>query len=92
MRICDSYRCKKWRELEGVQAGTPIQFRTTFHQDNRRDDIFIVNAVSSTYRPADGKYRGKIGVTNLRSGHLSYVSETREIQVIDAEVMIEREC
>ena len=91
MRIISSDRERDWHRLGAYHAGTPVRFRRAFHDKHKQDDVFIVNAVCSSYRPDDYKYTGKIAVTNLRTGDLAYVCPDRECTTIQAIVRLEEE-
>lgn len=92
MRICDSYGSRCRSTLCNVGHGKSVKFDQSFHQDMSCDQPFIVNQVCSSYRPEEAKYNGKVGVTNLRTGKLSYVDGSRKVEVLDAEVHICRPC
>lgn len=92
MRICDSYGSRCMQELCNVGAGKSVKFEHVFHQDYSPNDVFMVNQVASGYRPEEAKYNGKVGVSNLRTGKLSYVEGSRKVEILDAEVHICRDC
>lgn len=92
MRICESVQEQMWSPLEAYKAGTPVRFRTAPHDKHRQMDLFIVNAVCGSYRPEDRKYRGKICVSNLRTGEIAYIDKDRQCTSIAAVVQIDGEC
>lgn len=92
MKISDSYRARHYRPLGNCKGGTPVLFKCAFHDKHDPDDPFIVNAVCSSYRPDKPQYRGKIAVTNLRTGELAYVDNDRPCERLDAEVIVEGTC
>lgn len=92
MRIISSYSERLWSPLEAYKAGTPIRFRHPPHDKHDPKDVFIVNAVCSSYRPErNSGYVGKIAVTNLRTGELAYVCKERDCTSIQAIVRLEEE-
>lgn len=91
MRIISSVSDRNWKRLCKYKSGTPVRFRKSFNSDDRRDDVFIVNAVCSSYRPAGSCCDGKIAVTKLDDGRMSYVDPDREVSIVDCNVRLE-EC
>jgi hypothetical protein len=91
MKIISSVSFRDWKPLRNYHAGTPIRFRLAFHQDNDRGDLFMVNAVTSCYRPDRGQYEGKIAVTHLKTGKLSYVDPERDCTLVEAYVKLEED-
>jgi len=91
MKIISSVAWRDWKPLRAYHAGTPVRFRHAVHQMFTPDDLFIINDVCSTYRPGMGKYDGKIGVTHLKTGKLSYVDPERDCCHIEAVVKLEEE-
>lgn len=89
MRIISSYSERVWDTLGTFKSGTPIRFKSPVHDKHRLDDIFIVNAVCSSYRPEDPKYNGKIAITNIRTGALAYVEQRRHCAFIECYVKLE---
>ncbi|MCK5644861.1 MAG: hypothetical protein KAJ19_28940 [Gammaproteobacteria bacterium] len=91
MKIISSVSDRNWKRLCKYKGGTPVRFRKSFNSDDRRDDVFIVNAVCDTYRPSSRCHEGKICVTKLEDGRVSYVDSDREVSVVDCYVKLE-EC
>ena len=93
MQVISERSCTQWKYLHTVKSGSVVRFKHSFHQGNcNPEDIFLVNQVISGYRPQKAQYDCKLGVTNLRSGNLSYVERDREIEMLVAHVVIERDC
>lgn len=89
MRIISSICFRQWDTLGTFKSGTPVRFKNAFHEKHNPDDVFIVNAVCSSYRPEDHKYQGKICVTNLRTGEIAYVDSRRDAAFIECYVKLE---
>jgi len=89
MRITRYNANRHWVPIHTVAAGESVEFKHVFHQDCKPDDIFIVNDVCMSYRPGDYHYTGKIPVTNLRTGKLSYVDKGRQSALISSEVVLD---
>lgn len=89
MRIISSVSDRNWKPLSHYKGGTPVRFRCAFHQDNRPEDVFMVNSICSGYRPDREKYNGKMVVTKLSNGRVSYVDPDREVSVVDCHVRLE---
>jgi hypothetical protein len=75
-----------WTPVKAFHGGTPVRFQTAFHEKHKPEDLFIVNAVCSSYRPKDYKYTGKICVTNLRTGDIAYVEPDRSCVHVNCRV------
>ncbi len=89
MKVIDERNIGNWRDLESASPGAPIQFKDSFHGTNcRPDDVFIVNSMSGCYRPAKHEYRGKVAITNIRTGHMSYLEKDRAVRFINVECTI----
>lgn len=86
MRIVKGEDRVMYSPLEAFKAGTPVRFAAPFHDKHAATDLFIVNGVCSSYRPEDRKYRGKVCVTNLRSGEIAYVDRDRRCICVDVVV------
>lgn len=67
-------------------GGTPVRFAATFHERQRVDDVFIINDVTLSCRPENRSYRGKVGVTNLRTGRLAYIDADRSCVMVECHV------
>jgi len=71
-----------------VSCGLCVRFIHPFYKDCTSSDRYIINDVPTCYRPTyrEGE-NSKTGVTNLASGRLSYVEDTRKVIVLkDAEI------
>lgn len=75
-----------WRPLRNCTANCVVLFNGSFHQDNRRDDPFLV-INDQAYSLQDG--RGKRAVVNLRTGKLSLVNQDRSVRIVPAAVCID---
>lgn len=91
MKVISSVAWRDWKPVSAYHAGTPLRFKHAFHQSFRPDDIFIVNAVCSSYRPENRQYDGKVAVTHLKTGKLSYVAADRDCCHVDAVVRLDEE-
>ncbi len=81
-----------WAPLDSFVEGAVVRFNSRFNNTFELDDIFIINQVCSTYQPFHGRTsEGKIAVTNLRTGDLSYVHDQREVRSIACHVHIEED-
>jgi len=89
MRIVRNDQRRYWGRVNEVAKGESVEFRHTFHQDCKPNDVFIINIVSSSYRPERDGYHNKVPVTNLRTGKLSYVDCTREVAIVSADVVLD---
>lgn len=89
MRIMETKPFIDWAPAESFKSGTPVRFEHAFHQKHRPEDLFIINEICGSYRPADqSKYKYKIGVTNLRTGELAYVERDRRCAYVPSRVEI----
>jgi len=88
MRVVNRKPQTLWDRLSIFKPGTPVMFRSAFHEKHSPDDVFIVNAVCISYRPEDRKYHAKICVTNLRTGHIGYVDKDRSCCCAQAHVVM----
>lgn len=89
MRIMYNKNQQSCVRLHTVQGGVLIRFKDAFHQTNcRPDDLFIVNSVSGCYRPEKDQYRGKIAVTNVFTGHMSYLDKNRFVEILPDAVVL----
>lgn len=91
MKIVNENDDRFWDPLETYKGGTPVVFKHSFHQKFDDGDLFVVNSVNHSYRPADPKYNGKISVTHVKTGEISYLEKTRDCRVANAHVVIQRE-
>ncbi len=81
-----------WSPLEAFKAGTPVLFASPFHDKHDEKDIFLINAVCTSYRPEQRKYERKICVSNLRTGDIAYVDKDRRCVVAKVVVTQEENC
>lgn len=77
--------------LEAFKSGTPVRFAAPFHDKHKADDLFMVNGVCGSYRPEDHKYKGKICVSNLRTGEIAYLDKDRRCIAVKVVVAPEEE-
>jgi len=79
----------QWIELSQVCTNAVVIFRSQFHQDIQRDDIFLTVNTCDSYRDQHRSTRSKVAVINLRSSKLSFVAGSRDVRIIDATVRID---
>jgi len=89
--ICDEDRVM-YSPLHAYKAGTPVRFKSPFHDKHNDNDLFMVNGVCGSYRPEERKYAGKICVSNLRTGEIAYLDKDRQCIAVKVVVSPEEEC
>lgn len=76
-----------WRQLDRICIGSTVKFRSAFHQDVCRDDLFLVVGVCGSYRPEST--HGKSAVVNMNTNKLSYVASNRDVRIVKCEVHVD---
>ena len=92
MKIINQKLVKKSKDVGMMPRGAVVQFNRQFHQDYPPNDIYIVLDVCDSYayqERSTGFKDNKTGVVNLATGKLSFVSESRQVCRMNAEVKVD---
>ena len=87
MKVIRKGGARQCQQLKWVKSGTAVQFIKVFNGKYTLKEIFMVMDMGS-YDSDYKNHIGKIGVTSLVSGRLSFVNPQREVIEINAEVII----
>jgi hypothetical protein len=90
MKIINERTTENFKSVGSCVPGKVVQFNKRFYQDYPPNDLYLILSVCSTYadRTRNKVITGKIGIANLETGMLSFVSPDREVTVMDAEVTV----
>jgi len=89
MKIVNLKNEKRGRGVASCHPGTVVQFNKKFHENYPPNSLYIVLDICGAYaHPEPGFARTKHGVANLSTGKLSFVSGSREVTIMDAQVKV----